>query len=248
MQRFYLDHKQCQESILTLTGPEAHHASVLHVRKGETVTVLDGVGHTIECEVQNLDRKTVSLRVIKKAFTPPSACQITLFQAVPKGKIIDSIIQKATELGVNRIVPLLCERVTTQLDEAGAQNKAEKWQTVALEAIKQCGQPWLPKVEAPVKPAEFLARKEKFDLALVGSLQGDGQHPRKYFASLKQALASVSLWVGPEGDFTPGELDTIRASGAKPITMGHLILRVETAATYGLSIINYEIQSLIAGH
>ncbi len=244
MQRFYLDPKQCQANVLTLTGPEAHHAAaVLRVRQGELVSVLDGAGQILECEVQAVDRKTVSLRVIKKNFIPPPPCQITLAQAVPKGKILESIIQKATELGAARIVPLLTERVTTQLDHDRAGNKAEKWQNVALEAIKQCGQPWLPKVEAPMKLNEFLGRQEKFDLSLVGSLLGDGQHPRKYFEALKQPPATVCLWVGPEGDFTATELDAIRASGAKPITMGHLVLRVETAAIYGLSVINYELQS-----
>ena len=101
--------------------------------------------------------------------------------AIPKGKIIEGIIQKSVELGAQRIVPLLTERVVTQLDDEGAENKREKWQQVAIEAIKQCGAAWLPKIETPVTIAQFMARKEKFDLSLVGSLQNERRHPREIF-------------------------------------------------------------------
>jgi 16S rRNA (uracil1498-N3)-methyltransferase len=116
---------------------------------------------------------------------------------------------------------------------------------VAIEAIKQCGAAWLPNVEAPVTLPQFLARKEQFELALVGSLQGDGQHPRQYFeafrAQRKRQPETVCVWVGPEGDFAPAELDAIRGAGALPITLGPLVLRSETAAVYCLSILNYEL-------
>src|SRR4029077_14709073 len=92
----------------------------------------------------------------KSAPVPP--CSITLLVAVPKGKIIESVIQKSVELGARRIVPLLSERVVTQLDDADAENKRGKWQNVAIEAIKQCGAVWLPKVEAPVTIEQFLGR------------------------------------------------------------------------------------------
>src|SRR6266446_1680321 len=114
--------------------------------------------------------------------------QITLLQAVPKGKLFESIIQKATELGACRIVPLLSERVVTRLGEKA--EKAGKWQSVAVEAIKQCGSAWLPQVEAPVTPEQFLARKEQFDLPLIGSLQPDAQHPRQYFTNFQKQRGS----------------------------------------------------------
>ena len=100
---------------------------------------------------------------------------------MPKGKIIESIIQKAVELGVRRIVPLLTERVVTRLNDKDVLEKQVKWQQVAIEAIKQCGAVWLPKIEIPMTPAQFLARGEKFDLSLVGSLQTERRHPRECF-------------------------------------------------------------------
>jgi 16S rRNA (uracil1498-N3)-methyltransferase len=166
---------------------------------------------------------------------------------VPKGKIIESIIQKATELGVARIVPLLTDRVVMELDEKHAGRKAEKWQQVAIEAIKQCGAGWLPKVESPVTPKEFLARKEAFELPLIASLQPGAQHPRTYFQKFESQHGrnpqSACVWIGPEGDFTPAEVAAIVSAGALPMTLGRLVLRVETAATYCLSVLNYEIQA-----
>src|SRR5262249_53814691 len=220
---------------------------VLRMRRGDELTVLDGAGREFLCTVENFDRDKLQLAVRETKTIPAPPCPITLLQALPKGKIIESIIQKATELGVARIVPLLTERVVVDLDEKHAEKKAEKWQHVAIEAIKQCGAAWLPQVEPPMTPQEFLARKEPFELPLVGSLQPGSQHPRKYFQKFEtehgRKPKSACVWIGPEGDFTPEEIAMITASGALPITLGKLVLRVETAATYCLSIVNYETQS-----
>jgi 16S rRNA (uracil1498-N3)-methyltransferase len=248
MHRFYLTPTECKTGPLTLAGREAHHAlHVLRVRRGEHVTVLDGAGREFSCTVENFDRDKVQLAVLETKSAPALPCQITLLQALPKGKIIESIIQKATELGVARIVPLMSERVVTELDEKNAERKAEKWQHIAIESIKQCGEAWLPRVEQPVTPNEFLARKEKFELPLVASLQPGARHPRNYFREFEsqhqRRPLSTCIWIGPEGDFTAAEVAAIVSAGAQPITLGKLVLRVETAATYCLSIINYEIQS-----
>jgi len=243
MHRFYLPPESSQGDELFLTGREAHHAlHVLRVRRGESITVLDGMGHEILCEVQQSDRDKIRLCVKERKNAAPLPCQITLLQALPKGKLIESIIQKATELGTARVVPLLSERVVVHFDDKEAARKAAKWQLVAIEAMKQCGAPWLLQVETPMTPAEFLARKENFDLALVGSLQVDAKHPREFLRDLSRPK-SAAIWIGPEGDFTAAEIDAIKAGGSHPITLGPLVLRTETAATYCLSVLNYELRA-----
>ena len=126
-------------------------------------------------------------------------------------------------------------------------SKVAKWEATAVEAIKQCGSAWLPRVEAPLTPQAFLARCEEFDLTLIASLQGDARHPREHFdwfrAEKKRPATAVCVWVGPEGDFTPAEINEVRAAGALPITLGPLVLRSETAAIYCLSVIHYELDS-----
>jgi 16S rRNA (uracil1498-N3)-methyltransferase len=250
MNRFYLPPGHCAGDALRLDGREAHHAlHVLRLKRGELVAVLDGVGNEFLCAVENSSRHAVTLSVSLKNFTPPLPCSITLLQAVPKGKIIESIIQKAVELGARRIVPLLTEHVVTRLDDRDAADKRTKWQQVAIEAIKQCGAAWLPKIEAPMTIEQFLVRQETFDLALVGSLQKERRHPRECFQEFqtkhKRLPQNIGVWIGPEGDFTPEELEAIQAAGALPISLGRLVLRVETAAIYCLSILNYELNSVL---
>src|SRR5262249_54020209 len=151
---------------------------VLRVRTGDPLTILDGAGRIFESRVEGSDRDKIKLSVTDERRSPEPPCRITLLQALPKGKIIESIIQKATELGVWRIVPLLTERVVMKLGDKEAARKAVKWQAIAVEAIKQSGSAWLPKVEVPCTPAQFLARDEKFELPLIASLEPDSGHPR----------------------------------------------------------------------
>jgi 16S rRNA (uracil1498-N3)-methyltransferase len=246
MHRFYLPPEHCAGTTLRLDGREAHHAlHVLRLKHGELVAVLDGKGNEFLCTVENAARNAVTLSVSLKNFVPAPPCSVTLLVGVPKGKIIESIIQKAVELGARRIVPVLSERVVTQLDGEDTENKRDKWQNVAIEAIKQCGAAWLPKVEAPTSICDLRFTIYDFDLSLVGSLQKERRHPREVLREFEtkhgRLPQSVGVWIGPEGDFTPDELKMIQDSGAQPVSLGRLVLRVETAAIYCLSVLNYEL-------
>ena len=247
MHRFYLPPEQSRNRPLRLEGRAAHHAlHVLRLRRGDEVTVLDGAGKIILCDIANASKDSVELVVKETKSAAPLPCAITLLVAIPKAKIIEDIIEKAVELGTQRIVPLLTERVVTHLDGDGAKAKQEKWQQVAVEAIKQCGAAWLPKVETPQTIQAFLNRGEQIDLALVGSLQTERRHPHDWISEFQRQQgrlpASAAVWIGPEGDFTLAELQTIEAAGARPITLGNLTLRVETAAVYCLSFLTYELR------
>ena len=247
MHRFFLPPDQCQGPTLTLTGAEAHHAlDVLRVRTGDRVAVLDGAGHEYLCEVIEAARQAVRLRTRQRQDLSPSPYRLTLFQAVTKHRSMDLIVQKATELGAGRIVPVLSERSVIHLPRDEAARKQSKWLGVAVEALKQCGAPWLPVIDTPVAPQVLLARGERFDLMLLASLQPGSRHPREWFAAHEQDPGGrpreVAVWVGPEGDFTPAELDAITRGGALPITLGPLVLRSETAALYCLSVLSYELQ------
>ena len=248
MHRFFLPPEHCQNASLCLTGDEAHHARhVVRVRPGERVALVDGAGHEFLCEVQGYDRDTARLTVVEEHLQPAPSSQITLLLGVPKGKLMEAIVQKATELGAFRIVPLLTDRVVARLDDKEGARKAEKWRLVVREALKQCGSAWLPIVELPMTPSQFLARKESFELALIASLESGSRPAREYFrafdAERRPMPKSVCVWVGPEGDFTPAEAEAIIAHGVLPITLGRLVLRVETAAIYCLSILNHELQA-----
>jgi len=248
MHRFFIPPEPGQGPSLFLAGSEAHHAKhVIRLRRGERVMVLDGAGRQRTCEVREFTGRQVSLEVVEERSIAAPACAVTLIQAIPKGKIFESIIQKATELGVSRIAPLLSEHVVSRVNEGEAESKRMKWRQVAIEAIKQCGAAWLPQIDTPITVHQFLDRREPFELPLLASLQPGSKHAREYFCSFQKTHGtgprSACVWVGPEGDFTFAETEAIVAAGALPITLGPLVLRVETAAIYCLSILSYELQA-----
>src|SRR5438874_3799915 len=246
MHRFYLPRDQCGDKSMLLDGREAHHAlHVLRLKRGDPVTILDGVGSVYSCRIASTAKSELQLEVLERQTTAPKPWRITLFQAIPKAKLFENIVEKATELGTYRIVPILSQRVVSTPENP--QRKLERWKLTAIEAIKQCGSPWLPKIEAPVKLQDALKIGDPFDLALVASLQPGAKHPRHWLETLKTNSAKpthISIWIGPEGDFTPEEVALLQRAGARPITLGDLVLRVETAAIYSLSLLNYELQWL----
>jgi 16S rRNA (uracil1498-N3)-methyltransferase len=248
MHRFYLPPEHCGAKELTLTDSEAHHAlRVLRLKVADHVSVLDGAGKEVLCEVANTQRQQVHLVALERRRSMPRPFRVTLMQAVPKGKLFESIIQKATELGVTSVVPLLTERVLIRLGPREAVRRQERWRAVAIEAIKQCGSRWLAEIHEPIELSDFLDRHEKFDLPLIASLQPEARHPRAWFDQFRtrsgQPPTTVGVFIGPEGDFSPNEVEAIEAAGALPITLGSLVLRAETAATYCLSVVNYELTS-----
>src|SRR5207245_10620516 len=157
-----------------LGGSEAHQArDVLRLQSGGRVVVFNGRGHEIIAEIATVNREEIHLRKMHEARVPPLPCQITLAQAIPKGKNMDLIVQKAVEIGAAEIAPLISERTIVDLDAKEAEQKRTKWQQIAIEAAKQCGQNWLPTVHAPRKLKEFFSQVGSFDLRLIGSLQPD---------------------------------------------------------------------------
>jgi 16S rRNA (uracil1498-N3)-methyltransferase len=244
MHRFFLPPEQCNETGLVLDDREAHHAlHVLRLKPGDPVTILNGVGGVYSCRITATTKSSVRLEVLEQRSIAPLPWRITLFQAIPKGKVFEEIVEKATELGAFRIVPVISQRVVSTPENP--ERKVERWKTAAIEAIKQCGSAWLPQIEAPLKLPEAMKRHPTFDLSLVASLEGDRRHPRHWIDSLKPSGSEVDLavWIGPEGDFTPEETSLMIKAGARPITLGNLVLRADTAAIYCLSILSYEMQA-----
>lgn len=247
MNRFYLPPHLWHAA--QLDEAETHHAQrVLRLEAGKEITVFDGKGREALATIETFHKKNAILRLGSLQQAPRPIIEITLAQAIPKGSNMDLVIQKAVELGVTRIIPLATDRTVVRLrDRDDAQKKQERWQTIALEACKQCGQNWIPVVEPPCALQESLKKTDSHDLRLIASLEKDSLPMKTIFSSLKKnsspAASSATIFIGPEGDFTPTEYQLARNAGCKPVSLGPIVLRTETAAFYSLSILSYELKN-----
>ena len=231
---------------IRLDAEESHHLVVVNrCGRGDPVVAFDGRGHEWICECADPAKAAAVLRVKEYRQAPSLPCSITLAQALPKGATMDEIVRQATEIGAARIVPLISERTQVHLDGDRAEKKVGKWHTTAIEAAKQCGNPWLPEIAAIQKLADYLPATGDHDLKLVASLHAGA-------TSLKTALTNYRtkharspqrvLWlVGPEGDLSPAEMTAVIMAGFAPITLGPLVLRCDTAAICALSILSHEL-------
>ena len=234
MPRAYLPPSSWTETPF-LEGDEAKHLSqVLRIQPGAVVTVFDGLGNHAQARVLSVSKQRVDLMLELAESAPTSLPDITLVQAIPKGKNMDWIVQKAVELGVSRIQPL----VTRHTIVSPGGDKAEKWRRTALEACKQCGQFTIPIIEDPLPFAEWLANRPSTGLEVIASL---ADNPRNFRETLRLLpdLESITLAIGPEGDFSPEEMTAALAAGFVPVTLGDLVLRVETATMFCLSAIRF---------
>ena len=246
--RAYCTPPTAEPAELTLSPDESHHlVAVNRARPGATVVAFDGRGTEWICELAGDRKNAAVLKVRFRQKAKPLPYEITLGQALPKGPSMDAIVRKATEIGAAHIVPLESERTQVHLDGDRSDKKIEKWQTAALEAAKQCGNPFLPVIAPVQQAAAFMESARGYDLKLIASLQPGAKSLRGVLAAFAAAPGRPPrkvLWlVGPEGDFTPAELSLAKTCGFEPITLGPLVLRCETAATYALSVLSYELQN-----
>jgi 16S rRNA (uracil1498-N3)-methyltransferase len=247
--RVYCTPATREPATITLSEEESHHlVAVNRARPGDTVVAFDGRGSEWVCELVADHRRAAGLKVRFLQRARPLPYAITLGQALPKGPSMDAIVRKATELGAAAIVPLESERTEVHLDGERSDKKTAKWQSAALEAAKQCGNPFLPEIQPVQKAAAFMETARGFDLKLIASLQA-GAKPLKSilaaFRALQNRAPAKVLWlIGPEGDFTPAELSIAKSAGFEPITLGPLVLRCETAAVYALSVLSHELQQV----
>lgn len=240
---------------IRLSAEESHHLVVVNrCSRGDLVVAFDGHGREWLTECAEPSKSVAVLRVKQARPAASRPFAITLAQAMPKGSTMDDIVRQATEIGAARIVPLLSERTQVHLDGDRADKKIEKWRTTAIEAAKQCGNPWLPEISPVTKFGEFIR-------SATAASGETGDHPLTLVASLhagtttlKKALAThgakfgrpprSAVWlVGPEGDFSPAEITAALAAGFVPVTLGPLVLRSDTAALYALSILSNELHS-----
>lgn len=239
MHRQHVSPEELNQETLTLCGEAAHHLlHVLRLREGAEVGAFDGEGRTRLYHVIAHGEGSLTLAAKQPIFQGANpAVRTVLFACIPKGERMDWMLEKATELGVSEIYPVVSARTVVRLDARQAEAKRARWQRIVEAAARQCGAVLTPEIHAPLPFSETVAPMCACTTLIVAALM-TGAKPLK---PVLDALDPVrrgqrwGWWCGPEGDFTPGELKTILDCGAIPVTLGPLILRVETAAIYGLA-------------
>ena len=226
--RVHVDQPLAVDAVVALPAAAAAHVTrVLRLREGDPLVLFNGDGNDYECELENDGPRGVGARVLRaRAAGNESPLRVTLAQALARGEKMDLIVQKATELGVAAIVPLLTERCEVRLDAARAAKRIEHWNAVAAGACEQCGRARLPAVDPPRPLDDWLATLATAANATRLTLSPDAVlAPR----ALARDLREVVLVVGPEGGLGPRDLAGLPAAGFQGLRLGPRVLRTETA-------------------
>lgn len=235
MANFFVDKDAFGLNPVIISGDEANHMiKVLRMKEGEFLTLFDGDGNCAEGEIEKIENKTVYVKVIKRYQSESEPqLKITLFQAIPKNPKLDLIIQKATELGVTRIVPVNTKRIVAKIDKEA---KIERLQKIAHEAAKQCGRAYIPPVTKPVGFEDALKEMNAMDAAIIPyECERDG----KMGDVLPKGIKTLGIIIGPEGGFEESEVKKAMEAGVRPVTLGKRILRTETAGLIASAIALY---------
>ena len=221
---------------LELALPDAaayHVARVLRLRPGAPLVLFDGSGADFRAEIVAVEGDRVRVRVGERtAGLRESPLAITLVQAVSRSERMDWTLQKATELGVRRIQPVLSARSVVRLDERQAAKKLRHWQAIVAGACEQCGRSVLPDVRAPLELSRYFAESPREGQRLVLSPNGPAS-----LAGLASTAARIELLIGPEGGLDDAELDASARAGFAPVRLGPRVLRTETAGIVALAVL-----------
>ncbi|WP_051533874.1 16S rRNA (uracil(1498)-N(3))-methyltransferase [Desulfitibacter alkalitolerans] len=233
-------------SKLEILGEEAHHiANVLRLKEGSLVGLFDGFGYKaagILLDVTN-ERVLVELTHDKVANTEPPV-EITLYQSLPKKDKLELIIQKATELGVKNIVPIITKRTIVHIDNEKAKKKVERWNKIAQEACKQSGRAYVPQISEPISFKAMLS-EIKAEINIIPYEAEDKKGLKQVLRSFKESMPkSIGIFIGPEGGWDKDEVQMAVNHGIIPVTLGPRILRTETASLAVLTMILYELGDL----
>ena len=251
MPRFFVRSDQIHEGIVTIMGDDAHHISrSLRMAVGEQITVCDMQKIEYECELTDFFSDRVQARVLKSfqcSTEPPF--KVHVFQALPKGDKLDSIIQKTVECGLAEMTTFESERCVVRMKDSAEDKKLERRERIALEAAKQCGRGIVPKIHPTVGFTQAVNEAAKADIGLF-CYEGDGTEPLasalkrilQNNPSLRSSVPHVSVVIGSEGGFSQSEASIAQEKGLIPIGLGKRILRTETAASFALACLVYELE------
>ena len=240
MKRIFVDSLAADE--LTITGDDAHHlAYALRAKRGDKITAVDKIGNCAVVELVDFDKETITARRIGDVKKISAEKKIILADCLPKQNRFDNIIEKATELGIDKIIPLISERTIVRPDNLRGQSKVERWKKIAKESAEQCARDTIPEIDNICALDDWLKKISPLDndtlLLFCWELERD--------TTAREVLSvnrdkNIIVLIGPEGGFSECEVQAVKNIGGISVTLGKRILKTDTAAISVLAMINYE--------
>ncbi len=237
MNRFYIKNIAPKDGLIILEDQEEiHHIkNVLKLKEGEIISLFDGKGNEVEGRIKQISSKEIMIGAEHIREIKRQGPKLILACAMPKRSKFESIIEKATELGVDEIIPLQTKRTEVILKDERIDKKIERFEKIVISASKQSKRAMLTKIHPPMDFKSALELLKKNSVIIIPSLLGEQKNLIEVLSNLKSA-SSISFFIGPEGDFTPQEYQLAQNFGAIAVTLGPNILRVETAALSVLAV------------
>jgi 16S rRNA (uracil1498-N3)-methyltransferase len=222
----------------TITGGDASHISrVMRLGVGDIITVCDMKRNVYDGEIMTVSKDcvTVSLNLTEK-YDTELPCMVTVYQGVPKGDKLETVIQKSVELGASRIVPVLCERSVSRPDKKSAHAKNARYNKISESAACQCGRIIIPTVDLMITFDEMIEEMKNFNGKVLACYEGE--HVVKLGEALGDDVCNVAFFIGPEGGISEKETEKLKNENIPTVSLGKRILRTETASSYVLSAIS----------
>lgn len=245
MNRFFVKKESIYKDGITVEGEDVQHISrVLRLKEGDKIVLCDQQGTDYLVSIENISKHTIRTNILSKESSKGEpSMEVVLYQGIPKSTKMDLIIQKCTEMGITRVVPVMTARTVVKLEsEKDEAKKVARWSKIAEEAAKQSARGIVPRIEMPVSLEQALADSKNLDLVLI-------PYEWEKETSVKAALQgkspkSVGFFIGPEGGFDTYEIDKAKQSGLVPVTLGNRIMRTETAGFAMLTCIMYQFDQM----
>lgn len=244
MYHFFVSQDQIGQDIITITGPDVNHIkNVLRMKCKEQVLISNGIDQDYLCEIADISSLQITASILKiEENNTELPAKLYLFQGLPKSDKMELIIQKAVELGVYQIIPVVTKRAVVKLDAKKEESKVRRWNMIAESAAKQSKRILIPEVANVMSLKEAFVYASNFDINMIPYEHAEGIcQTREVFQSVKKGM-QAGIFIGPEGGFDEGEITQAVSCNVKPVTLGKRILRTETAGLATLSALMFQLE------
>ena len=248
MSKFFVKENQIKNNIVKIIGQDVNHIrNVLRLNLEDQIKICnEDTSENYNCSIKQIEKDEIICEIKEKISSKvESNVEITIFQGLPKADKMELIIQKSTELGASRFVPVALNRCIVKLSGKDAQKKIERWQKISEVAAKQCGRDLIPKIENIENIEEAKNQISDFDLFFVAYEQEKNVYLKQVLQEVDKSKEKIRIafLIGPEGGLEEKEIEQMKNAGAKIISLGNRILRTETVALSVTSIIMYELEN-----